>query len=239
MQMAKVALRSAARRAERLIQATHDRQLHAIYAKYRQNTMVPESWYVSNLQLSASAKQVDGCVVECGVWKGGMSAGIADILGPEREYFLFDSFEGLPQAQDIDGAELKQWQAEQCDSASARYLANCAASELEADAAMKMSSANSYKLIKGWFSDTIPSFRAPAPIAILRLDGDLYESTQVCLKYLYPQVAAGGLTIIDDYDTWRGCAQAVHEFLVQLGTAGAEERRLPRIRQHGGVFYLA
>jgi O-methyltransferase len=136
--------------------------------------MVPESWYVSNLRLCARATHVEGSVVECGVWSGGMSAGIADLLDPEREYFLFDSFEGLPRVKDIDGPEIREWQGEQDDSTSARYLANCATSEREPDAAMKMSSAKSYKLIKGWFRDTIPSFRAPAPIAILRLDGDLY-----------------------------------------------------------------
>jgi hypothetical protein len=33
----------------------------------------------------------------------------------------------------------------------------------------------------------------------LRLDGDLYESTEICLKYLYPKVSVGGVVIIDDY----------------------------------------
>jgi O-methyltransferase len=123
MQMAKKALRTGASRAERLIQARRDRQLHAIYAKHRQRTMVPESCYVSNLRLCARATHVEGSVVECGMWRGGMSAGIADLLGPEREYFLFDSFEGLPRVKDINGPEIREWQAEQDDSTSARYFA--------------------------------------------------------------------------------------------------------------------
>jgi O-methyltransferase len=201
--------------------------------------MVPESSYLSNLRLCGYASHITGCVVECGVWKGGMSAGIADLLGPERQYFLFDSFQGLPPIKEVDGTRIKEWQEAQADPHSPRYIDNCAANEEEADRAMKMSLATHYKLIKGWFEDTVPSFRAPASIAILRLDGDLYESTEVCLKYLYPQLAVGGLVIVDDYDPWDGCARALHEFLADLGKSVKNEEKLPRIRQHGEVFYLS
>jgi hypothetical protein len=53
----------------------------------------------------------------------------------------------------------------------------------------------------------------PPPIesvALLRLDGDLYESTKVCMQYLYPLVSKGGYVICDDYDL-HGCRYAVHE----------------------------
>ena len=50
-------------------------------------------------------------------------------------------------------------------------------------------------------------------ISILRLDGDLYESTKVCLEYLYPKVTKGGFVIIDDYENLDGCRKAVHEYL--------------------------
>lgn len=54
----------------------------------------------------------------------------------------------------------------------------------------------------------------PAPalecIAYLRLDGDLYESTRVCMEHLYPLVSKGGYVICDDYDL-HGCRYAVHQ----------------------------
>ena len=78
---------------------------------------------------------------------------------------------------------------------------------------MKLSGATSFSLIRGWFSETIPRFIPPSPIAVLRLDGDWYDSTRVCLENLYPQVAPGGIVIIDDYYNWDGCARAVNEFL--------------------------
>ena len=71
---------------------------------------------------------------------------------------------------------------------------------------------------KGWFQETIP-VAAPSigPLAVLRIDGDWYESTRVCLAGLYDNVVDGGFVIIDDYGTFVGCAKAVDEFLHDRG----------------------
>ncbi len=54
------------------------------------------------------------------------------------------------------------------------------------------------KFLKGWFKDTLHI--APIEqIAVLRLDGDLYESTMDSLKALYPKLSKGGYLLIDDY----------------------------------------
>jgi hypothetical protein len=68
---------------------------------------------------------------------------------------------------------------------------------------------------EGWFQDTIPKV-VMGPIALLRLDGDLYESTKVCLEGLYPKVSKGGWVIVDDY-ALTGCRKAVHEYLDRIG----------------------
>ena len=67
-----------------------------------------------------------------------------------------------------------------------------------------------FSLIKGWFQDTVPTWEE-RPIAVLRLDGDLYESTKICLEYLYPMLSKGGILIIDDWDL-SGCVQAFDEY---------------------------
>jgi Macrocin-O-methyltransferase (TylF) len=85
--------------------------LRKIYVKYRDHTIIPEIAYLYNLEIAATVQSVAGCIIECGVWRGGMIAGIADLLGPERQYFLFDSFQGLPSVQNIDGTALQAWQA--------------------------------------------------------------------------------------------------------------------------------
>jgi len=72
---------------------------------------------------------------------------------------------------------------------------------------------------EGWFQDTLPrDAAAVGPIALLRLDGDLYASTKICLKHLYRQVVPGGFVVIDDYGTYEGCRHATEEFLAGLET---------------------
>jgi O-methyltransferase len=67
------------------------------------------------------------------------------------------------------------------------------------------------RLLPGWFEDTLPS----APIerlALLRIDGDLYQSTMDALTALEPRVSPGGFVIIDDYHGWVPCRQAVDDY---------------------------
>src|SRR5258707_1023570 len=107
-----------------------------IASKYQHWSMIAKSVYVGNLRLAAQVKNVSGAVVECGTWRGGMIAGIADVLGSKRRYYLFDSFEGLPPAQEIDGGDALKWQA---NRTGPKYYNNCTASEEEAREAMSKS----------------------------------------------------------------------------------------------------
>jgi O-methyltransferase len=152
-----------------------------------------------------------------------MIAGMAEVLGGARDYVLCDSFEGLPAARPIDGPAALAWQA---DKGAANYHENCAAPRSEAELAMRLSrvSAARVHFLQGWFDKTLPGFKAPGPIAILRLDGDWYESTMTCLQHLYHQMARNGVVIVDDYYTWDGCARALHDYL-------SAEEMAARIRQ--------
>ena len=116
--------------------------------KYRDYTMIDSRKYEENLGLAALVTGVDGCVVECGVWRGGMIAGIAEILGPHRQYFLFDSFEGLPPATALDGAKATRWQA---DMSGASYYDNCRAEMSYSEKTMRLAGASHATFTKGWF----------------------------------------------------------------------------------------
>ena len=88
------------------------------------------------------------------------------------------------------------------------------------------------RFLKGWFKDTLPT----APIdtlAVMRLDGDYYESTMDALTNLYDKLSVGGFAIIDDYgeDTWTYCRKAVDDFRKQRGI---EE---PMIRVDSKCFF--
>jgi hypothetical protein len=100
------------------------RRWRRIYSEFREFTMIPETAFLDNLQLAETVRNVPGSVVECGVWRGGMSAGLCRVLGSGRAYHLFDSFQGLPPAQQIDGTAAIRWQQ---DKSSPNYHDNCAA----------------------------------------------------------------------------------------------------------------
>ena len=81
--------------------SSSSRRLSKLYEKYKTETMLGPDEYVTNLALAASVS-VAGCVIECGVWRGGTMAGMAEVLGADREYFLFDSFQGRVAPEPVE-----------------------------------------------------------------------------------------------------------------------------------------
>jgi len=195
---------------QRYLRYRRERQrMYATYEKYSGFTMIPRGDYCLNLQLAETVRDVAGAVVECGVWRGGMSAGIADVLGAQRTYILCDSFQGLPDAKPIDGAAALAYQS---DPTHPEYHDNCSASEDYARRAMALSAASDVHIVAGWFEATVPHLRIPDGIALLRLDGDWYESTMTCLTRIAPRLVPGGRIVLDDYYAWSGCRTAVDEY---------------------------
>lgn len=185
-------------------------------------TMVPVGSQRFNIisALKSIKEKQKGVIVECGAWKGGSS--VAILLAQKKAFgkvikpvFMLDSFEGLPDAKKIDGDLALNWQA---DKDSLAYYDNCYANILEVKSTLKNFGLKEgeYYLIKGWFDDTVPKLGKKLikeKIALLRLDGDWYDSTKVCLENLVPLVNSGSTVIIDDYYAWDGCAVAVNEYL--------------------------
>jgi O-methyltransferase len=199
------------------------------YVLLRQYTMIAPSTYIANLKIAKSAAGIKGSIVECGTWKGGMIAGIARALGPRRNYYLFDSFEGLPEAEPIDGDRALKWQK---NKTSPYYYDNCKASKEDAQRAMEIGKAKkTSQFVKGWFEDTLPGVDIAEGISILRMDADWYSSTYQILDSFFSQVVAGGYIIIDDYYAWEGCSKAVHDYL-------AHYKRPERIYSERGVAYI-
>jgi O-methyltransferase len=181
-----------------------------VFHKFRRETLVRFDQYCANLRLAVRFKHLSGAIVECGTWKGGMIAGLAYVFGPHRRYYLFDSFEGLPPAKDIDGERALRWQA---DTESPFFFDNCRASIDDARDAMRRAGIRDPMVVKGWFQDTLPRTAIEGEIAVLRMDADWYDSTMCILVNLFHKVVSGGCIIIDDYPNWEGCAKAIHDFL--------------------------
>jgi len=197
-------------------------------------TMTGHRRLIANLKLidegSRCADFAAGCYVECGTWRGGVSFAAMQLKTRIAEFQFFDSFAGLPPPGGRDGAEAITAARDgriRHDNNTASY------DEFTANLARFKRPGQETRVTRGWFADTLPRFASPRPIAVLRMDGDWYESTKCILENLFDRVMPGGLVIVDDYYDWEGCAAAIHEFL-------AARRAAERIHEtpYGGVAYL-
>jgi O-methyltransferase len=187
-----------------------------LFEKYQPFTMVGKPEFVANIKVAHQYLQnpslSSGAIMECGCWRGGMSAALIELGGPDRDYYFFDSFEGLPPArEDLDGQRAVAYQA---DKSSPLYYDNCSASieEFQQAIALARPQPSRVHTIEGFYEETLPQFVSPK-IAVLRLDCDWYDSVMICLKTFWDSVLPGGLILIDDYYYWDGCSRAVHDFL--------------------------
>lgn len=165
------------------------------------------------------ARKVPGAFVECGVYAGSQCGAMALAIqesGESRTIHCFDSFRGFPKASAKDSTE---WQ-DRLGVGSSQEPSNPLDPRWGFDVTQTVSVVQErfrrwgfplsmFVFHEGWFCDTVPKFNEP--IAILRIDGDLYESTKVCIEHLYAQLAAGGICIIDDYPI-EGCRKACDEY---------------------------
>jgi hypothetical protein len=175
---------------------------------------------LSNI-MDHSDKLMLGAYVECGVWKGGCIGVMAYTSKKNNSYrqvWLFDSFEGLPQPTINDGQMAKDWSNNKIEG-KLESINECVSTLDDVNKlffkVLKVNKENTH-IVKGWFQDTLPVTKDKiGRIAILRLDGDWYESTKVCLENLYDLVIPGGYVIIDDYGHWVGCKRAIDEFFTK------------------------
>jgi len=157
---------------------------------------------------------VPGDFIETGVWRGGCCILMRGVLAAasvdDRKVYVADSFEGLPPPN-----------AEAYPKDEGLHLEGIA--ELAVSLEQVKANFDRYGLlddqvvfVKGWFSQTLPALEA-GPFALIRLDGDLYESTYVALEALYPKLSPGGYVIIDDYGAVAQCREAVADYRTQQG----------------------
>ena len=172
-----------------------------------------------NTMLLIEQEGINGVIVECGVAEGGTAAmlALANLKAGsyERNKWFFDSYEGLPEPTQDDYSNGKAGHFIRPLPKGACLGTIEQVSDLLFN---KLSiSREKTKLIKGWFQNTIPQHTTViGEIAVLRLDGDWYESTKIPLENFYPLVSKGGYIIIDDYATCFGSRKAVDEYLELL-----------------------
>ena len=169
------------------------------------------------------AHGVPGDFLEAGVWRGGAAIFMRAILKvhgvDDRCVWAADSFQGLPEPDALRFPKEAAMHRGPVMRDAFQNLAVSLESVKDNFAAYGMLD-DQVRFLPGWFKDTLPT----APIrqlAVLRLDGDFYESTRDSLQSLYGKVSPGGYVIVDDYgeDEWTYCRKAVDEFRAERGIA--------------------
>lgn len=162
---------------------------------------------LESLVVDVIDRGIPGDLLEAGVWRGGAAILMRAVLracgDTQRVVWAADSFQGLPRPDATRFPADRSWQSLDIDIA-------VPLNEVKANFARYGLLDDQVRFLVGWFSDTLPT--APVDrLAVLRLDGDLYQSTIEALDALYPKVSAGGYVIIDDYHL-ESCRQAVDDY---------------------------
>jgi O-methyltransferase len=169
---------------------------------------------VRNCIESVLADDVRGDLIDTGAWRGGTTIFMRAILKvhavTDRMVWVADSFAGLP------APDANRYPRDQGDRLHTFPQLAVTLDRVRENFRRYGLLDEQVRFLEGWFRDTLPG----APIerlAVLRLDGDLYESTIQGMECLYDRLSVGGYVIVDDYGNVAGCRQAVHDFRARRG----------------------
>lgn len=163
---------------------------------------------------------IDGDLIEAGCWRGGAAILMRGVLAAngvdDRQVWVADSFAGVPEPDPdrypADAGDIN-YRLDELAVPVEEVRGNFERYDLLDD---------QVRFLEGLFAETLPSVRDHT-WAVVRLDGDLYESTLDGLENLYPGLALGGYLIVDDYG-WKNCRQAVEDFRRSHGITEPIER---------------
>jgi hypothetical protein len=168
---------------------------------------------------------IPGDYIETGVWRGGACIMMRAVLAAhgvtDRLVYCADSFAGVPPPDPT------RYPADRRRNFYKYKQLAVSLEEVKANFAAYGLLDEQVRFVKGLFSETLPTLAAER-FALIRLDGDLYESTMDGLKALYHRLSPGGFVVVDDYGL-RSSRTAVHDFLDQRG----EKAEFVRIDDYG------
>jgi O-methyltransferase len=164
---------------------------------------------------------IKGDFVEAGVWRGGSAMivilALKELGITDRKIYMYDTYEGMSEPSEEDS------NISNGAKASLKYFAMLGKEEKWAYASLEEVKTNISRLgypqenliyVKGKIEETVPEVLSEK-IALLRLDTDWYDSTKHELEYMYPNLTAGGVLLIDDYGHWAGCKKAIDEYFTE------------------------
>ena len=162
--------------------------------------------------------KIPGDIVECGVWRGGITQLAAltmiHLKDTSRKIYLYDTFEGMPKPEDEDldwdgNRALDTWRTITLKGEKWGF-----GGDINSVNQLMLSTKYPKEKIyitKGKVENTIPNV-IPKKISLLRLDTDFYKSTLHELNHLFPILVLGGILVIDDYGYYLGSRKATDEY---------------------------
>ncbi|MDQ3019419.1 MAG: TylF/MycF family methyltransferase [Bacteroidota bacterium] len=169
--------------------------------------------FIAHYELYKMSKDVEGAIVECGVFKGASLIRFATfrhlLSNPDTKKIIgFDSFADFPQS---DFEPDKKMRDKFVDESGGRSIS---IEQLLHVLKFKDCDKN-IELVAGDITETIPEYIKKNPelkISLLNLDVDIYEPSVTILEHLYPRLQTGGILILDDYNVYPGETKAVDEY---------------------------
>ena len=159
------------------------------------------------------ADGVEGDLIECGCWRGGVAILMRAVMKAhgieDRMVVAADSFEGVPPP------DTGNYPADEGDLNHTAEALAVSLEEVRANFDRYGLLDDGVEFLRGWFKDTLPGL-TDRRWSVIRLDGDLYESTMDGLTHLYPRLSPGGFLIVDDYG-WDNCREAVEDYRREHG----------------------
>lgn len=202
--------RSFPRQVQKTIRRVRDRNLTYL-SKAKLNTIV-------ECGLSIEKREVPGIMIEAGCALGGSAITLASIKKKERELFVYDVFDTIPQPSEKDGDDvhgryeiIRSGQSEGINGDTYYgYVDNLYDRVLTSfvDLGYPLEE-HRISLVKGLLQDTL---EVKEPVSLAHIDVDWYEPVMTCLRRIEPNLSVGGVIIIDDYSDWSGCRQATDEY---------------------------
>jgi len=196
------------------------KQLYAEAMPYTMTSLERVDVVVNSIDY-ISKNNIEGDIVECGVWRGGAMYVAAKALVKrndfKRKFYLFDTYDvntfgGTKNLDVSDRDFLGKTAQDTIDDGSF----NISQLNYHLEEVKKILESTGYPkenfiYVKGRVEDTIP-YADISKISLLRLDTDWYESTKHELIHLFPQLVKDGILLIDDYGFWQGCRKACDEY---------------------------
>ena len=195
-----------------------ERSIISTSSKYSMTSKI-SLWSVIQSIRHIKEHDLQGDIVECGVWRGGniiCASLMCDYLKIKKKIWAFDTYAGMPKPSKEDYRisnllpAVKDWDKRQ--KKGKNTWCHASFEEVSNNFKSMLSGVDNIKMIKGEVEKTLNKLDIPSKISLLRLDTDWYSSTKKSLEVLYPRLQPKGILIIDDYGHWEGVRKAVDEY---------------------------